>query len=118
MMLVCSPAQNNKIWMTQDLQSHFKLPLDATRCSLRKVEFEKFSRLGEHAPPRKVHATQKRTPPCSKSGYGPEIILPVPIETDFCGVDLCVFVLVILCISRYQMNLELIQDHVVELSIM
>ena len=44
-----------------------------------------------------------------------KIILPVPVETDFCGVDLCVFVLVILCISRYQINLELIQDHVVEL---
>ena len=50
--------------MTQYLQSHFKLPLDATRYSLGRVEFEKFSRLGEHAPrpPRKSMSPKKEPP--------------------------------------------------------
>ena len=54
--------------MTQYLLSHFKLPLDATRYSLRRVEFEKSSRLGSMPPnpPREVHIAPKMTLPLLK----------------------------------------------------
>ena len=59
--------------------NHFKLSPDTMRCSLRRADFEKFSRLGGILPDppystREVHISKKE-PPSSLSGYGPELII-------------------------------------------
>ena len=68
--------------MTQYLQSHIKLPLDVTRYSLGRVEFEIFSRLGEHAPrsPRRSTLSKKEPPPAQNLATGLIYVLKIHVH--------------------------------------